>query len=235
MYNTIQVPDWATNGPEDLEYRTYKMLSHEAQIRKDLYNGLLYEALEACDSALDFMYHYDAERMVNSDIMSTKLTNVNWDNIEFMYATGEEMANFSILDDLVDRGIQLFESLHSEIREHWRVIEREVTVNQAGTRPYFIGDGFVLVDTPDNKVHVYSFKNPKKDYNVNWKSFKMEYVSTHSHKNYKILEYISQIKEIDEDKIVYRVNIKNSVNLEGGPINVVSSLVFMQLRKDYSF
>ena len=235
MYNQIHVPEWAHSGPDDLEYRTYKMLSHCSKVRKSLQEGKLWDALKECDSVLDFMYHYDAERLLESDRLSAKLTHVSWENIELVYSTGEEMANQNILDDLVEQGIRLFEDLHSEIREYWRVLEKEITISQSGNRPYFICDGFVLVNTPNNKIHVYSFNNPGKDYNITWKNFKMEYIDSYEYEQEKILKFVSEIKDQEKDKIIYRAHVQNTVKLDEGLINVISSLIFMQLRKDYSF
>lgn len=235
MYNRIQVPEWANSGPEDLEYRTYKMLSHASKVRSLLEDGNLWAAMMECDAVLDFMYHYDAERMLEVDTMSKKLTEVSWENIEFIYSNGEEMANESILDELVDHGINVFENIHSEIREYWRVLEKEITISYSGNRPYLMCDGFVLVNTPDNKIHIYSFINPSKNFNLTWKNFKLDYVATHKYDQEKILKFISEIKESEKDKIVYRTHVKNNVKLDGGLINVISSLIFMQLRKDYSF
>jgi hypothetical protein len=235
MYNQIQVPSWASEGPEDLEYRTYRMLSHANSLRDSLNKGLLWEALHGCDAVLDFMYHYDAEKIIQRDTVSTKLTDASWENIEWLYENGEEMANLSILDDLIEHGINVFENLHSEIREHWRVIENQLTINQAGNRPYLLCDGFVLIMTPNNKVHIYSFKNPSSKFEVTWKNFNMEHVDTRPYEKEKILQLIGQIKETEGDKIIYKVNVDDITKLEEGAINVISSIVFMQLRKDYSF
>lgn len=235
MYNQIHVPEWAHSGPDDLEYRTYKMLSHASSINNMLDEGSLWPALKECDSVLDFMYHYDAQRLIESDRLSTKLTHVTWENIELIYSTGEEMVRHDILDELVDHGIDVFENIHSKIREYWRILEKEITITQAGARPYLICDGFVLVNTPDKKIHIYSFNNPSKSYNATWKNFNLSHISTQTYDREKVLQFVSEIKEKEEDKIIYRANVTNSVKLGGGIINVISSLIFMQLRKDYSF
>jgi len=235
MYNQIHVPEWAHSGPQDLEYRTYRMLSHASSIRKMLDEGYLWSALKECDSVLEFMYHYDAERLIESDRLSTKLTHVSWENIEFIYSTGEEMVGHDILDELVDHGINVFENVHAKIREYWRILEKEITITQSGNRPYLMCDGFVLVNTPDNKIHIYSFNNPSKDYNATWKNFRLEYIDTQPYSQEKVLQFVSEIKEKEKDKIIYRAHVTNSVKLDGGMINVISSLIFMKLKKDYSF
>lgn len=235
MQNQVKIPDWALSGPEDLEYRTYKMLSHASNIRGMLQKGLLWDALLSCDEVLDFMYHYDAERLLEYDTLSTKLTIIDWENIESVYTKGEQVAGSSILDDLIDHAIDVFEGIHAEIREYWRIIERDISISQAGNRPYFVSDGFVFVLTPDNKIHIYSFKNPKNNFDINWRNFKLDHISTENYDKDSVIAHVAEIKSKGEDKIVYRVNIKTDTRLEGGPINVISSTVFMQLRKDYGF
>jgi len=84
-------------------------------------------------------------------------------------------------------------------------------------------------------VHLYSFNNPSVNYQADWKKFKLVHISTEKYNPDEVLLQISEIKEKDENKIVYRVNLKNTIKLEGGPINVISSNVFMRLRKDYGF
>ena len=231
MYGTIKTPEWAIKGPEDLEYRTYKMLSNASKIRKDLYAGLLWDALTLCDEILDFLYQYDAEQILNSESISKKLTKVDWENLEVLYTTGEELDR-GILDQLVDMAIIEFENVHAEIREYWRVLDRDIEVTVAGTKPYLIGDGFVFIQTPNNKVFIYSFSNPKGIIGMDWKKFKLNKVASRTGIT-KIIDFISEIKEKDENTLVYRVNVKNTIVLDNGLINVISSNVFMQLRKDY--
>jgi len=231
----IKVPDWASEGPEDLEYRTYKMLSHAKALKEALDNGELWYALTGADEILDFLYRYDAEKHISEELASTKLTNASWDNIEFVYTTGTEIVEDEILDILLERAIDEYESLHGEIRERWRNIDSLMSVSHSGNRPYFVNDGFVFVTTPDEKVYIYTFKNPKINQVLDWRAFKLEYVDTHPYDKDKLLTFISDIKEKDSEKIIYRVSLKNTVKLEGGVINVISSNIFMQLKKDYSF
>jgi hypothetical protein len=235
MLQTPKVPDWANQGPEDLEYRSYKMLYHASSIRKLLTDGYLWDALQQCDGVLDFLYQYDAERLLTDIQISTKLTRVSWENIEHAYFTGDELATNTVMDQLVAQAIDTYEVLHSQIRESWRKISATMTITHAGNRPDLIGDGFVLVITPNNKVHVYSFNNPSGRLGVDWRQFKLDAVTELDYSPESMLGYIKELKEANRDRIVYKVTIKNETRLEGGAINVISSNIFMQLRKDYGF
>lgn len=235
MVQIIKVPEWATKGPDDLEYRTYRMLSHSSKVLRLLSDGFLWDALEECDAILDFLYHYDAQRIIDRDTISTQLTDVSWENIELVYTTGTQMASDELLNELVSHAIDVYEEVHARIRESWRKISSEISISQAGNRPYFISDGFVIIITPNNRVHVYTFNNPKGSSGIDWRKFKLEFISEFEYSPTDLITYISEIKEKDSDKIVYKVVSSNATRLEGGPINVISSNIFMQLRKDYGF
>lgn len=235
MAQIIKVPEWATKGPDDLEYRTYRMLSHSSKVLNLLAEGFLWDALEECDAILDFLYHYDAQRIIDGDTISTQLTDVSWENIELVYTSGTQMASDELLNELVSHAIDVYEDVHSRIRESWRKISSEISITQAGNRPYFIADGFVIIITPNNRVHVYSFNNPKGVGGIDWRKFKLDFVSEFEYSSDDLITYISEIKEKDSDKIVYKVVANNTTKLKGGPINVISSNIFMQLRKDYGF
>lgn len=235
MSIVTKVPEWAVGGPEDLEYRTYKMLSHVKKLRDTLKEGKLWDALTEAEEVIEFLYRYDAERYLDEDMLSTKLTRADWENIEFVYTTGVEIVHEDILDILVEKAIEEYEGIHSEIREFWRNIDSLMTISQSGNKPYFVNDGFVLVHTPDNKTHIYTFKNPKVNSILDWRAFKLKYVDTFSYDKEEILRHIGDLREKDDSKIIYRVSLKNTVKLEDGAINVISSNVFMKLKKDYSF
>ena len=55
MQNKYKLPEWASEGPEDLEYRTYKMLSHVKSLKSDLLDQKLLSVLVEVDSTLDYL------------------------------------------------------------------------------------------------------------------------------------------------------------------------------------
>lgn len=235
MSHTIKIPEWATNGPDDLEYRTYRMLSHSRQILELLEQNQLWKALEECDNILDFLYRYDSQRELSEDVTSSKLTNISWENIELVYQTGEQIPENEEMDELIDRAIETYEEIHSRIRTTWRELSKGIKIIQAGNRPYFISDGFALIITPDKKVNVYSFKNPTGYNGVEWRKFNLVYDSTMDYTPESFIRLTAEIKERDSDLIVYKVNVDHPEQIDEGTINVVSSNIFVQLRKDYGF
>ena len=229
------IPDWAIKGPEDLEYRRYLMLSHVSKIDKKLESGKLWESLQDTDDMLDFLYMQDAEQATMSELMSLKLMDVGVNNLDFMYGEGFETVSGQIMETLIDEAITRYEDLHSKIREKWRLINKSMVIAQSGNKPYLVGDGFVFVITPNNKLYKYSFSNPRLNYRMDWKAFRLTYESTSKYTKEKTLEYISTIKDENIDNIIYRVELTGETVMNESVINVISSNIFLQLRKDYGF
>ena len=67
MQSKYKLPEWASEGPEDLEYRTYKMMSHVKSLKNDLLDQKLLPVLFEVDSTLDYLYRYDALKMTEED------------------------------------------------------------------------------------------------------------------------------------------------------------------------
>jgi hypothetical protein len=211
------------------------MLSHAASLQKLLTDGFLWDALQQCDVVLDFLYQYDAEKLLTNINVSTKLTQVDWHSIERTCFNDSFLANQNILDTLVGQAIDLYEGLHARIRETWRKINDNIITIQVGNRPHLITSGFVLIVTPNNKTLVYYFDSPKGKPHIDWRKFKLQYVTEFDYNPETILGYIAEIKNLNEERIIYKSSIKDEANFRDGCINIISSNIFMQLRKDYGF
>ena len=96
MQSKYKLPDWANQGPEDLEYRTYMMLAHVKSLKKDLVNQKLLPVLFEVDTTLDYLYRYDAIKMTEED---TKITAGDWGPLNFVFSTEEETIEQSQLMD----------------------------------------------------------------------------------------------------------------------------------------
>ena len=70
---------------------------------------------------------------------------------------------------------------------------------------------------------------------MDWKAFRLTYESTSKYTKEKTLEYISTIKDENIDTIIYRVELTGETVMNESVINVISSNIFLQLRKDYGF
>ena len=122
------IPEWAIKGPLDFEYRHYKLLAEVAKLKGEIKEGQLTSTLKKVDDTLDYLYRYDAERIFASeDLSNFELTGINFSEFELEY-TSRLLEQDEIMDKLCEEAIQMFEDLHSSIRDIWREIELGVKI-----------------------------------------------------------------------------------------------------------
>lgn len=233
MENTY-IPKWPTNGPLDFEYRYYNLLAEIALFKSELKEGKLSSTLKKVDDTLDYLYRYDAERLLSDENISNfELIGINPSDFKLEY-TNISTEQEEILDKLFDKALELFEDLHSQIREIWRDIESGLNISYIPNRRYIINDGFVFIISADNKLHTYYFNKPTK-YLTNWRSFKLEHLNS---VKYTKKVYIQHLKDIDAtktEKIIFKVKCINSTLIEGSTLDVIKSMLYTTLKKDYLF
>mgnify|MGYP000126509893 FL=1 len=231
--NKLTTPKWIEEGPLDLEYKTYKFLQRVAELDK-LIDVNLMSALWEIDDTLDYLYRYDATKQIDL-VPSIEFMGFPMDNLELVFTTEEEVETNEIVDSIYEDGIDRFEELHSKCREEWRSIEAGLTCSYLGNRKHFLSGGFVFISTPDNKLHVYFFNKPSKNFKQSWKDFKMEHIAT---KEYNEEEYFKTLEELagaKSDRILIKANLKTHTNIVGHAITVVNSVIFNMLHRDYAF
>jgi len=228
------IPEWAIKGPLDFEYRHYKLLAEVAKLKGEIKEGQLTSTLKKVDDTLDYLYRYDAERIFASeDLSNFELTGINFSEFELEY-TSRLLEQDEIMDKLCEEAIQMFEDLHSSIRDIWREIELGVKIAYVPHRKYFLNDGFVFIITPDNKLHSYYFNKPSK-YVLVWKDFSLEHLSTDKYTNKRYIKQLEDINAAETDKIVLRVDCNNATMAGGFALEVIKSMIYTTLKKDYAF
>ena len=233
MQSKYKLPDWANEGPEDLEYRTYMMLAHVKSLKKDLVNEKLLPVLFEVDTTLDYLYRYDAIKMTEED---TKITAGDWGPLNFVFSTEEETIEQSqLMDKLVDSAIDKFEDLHSMCREIWREIEVNLKAGYISDKKYFLADGFVFLKTKNNKLLIYYFNKPVKNFTSSWKDFKLQHINTQDWNQDDYFESLEEIVEKKSDKIIIKSELLIDVTIDNHAIAVINSFIFSMLRRDYSF
>jgi len=237
MGTLTKTPEWVKSGPHDLEYKTYKMLGRVEQLKQQLLDNNLMGTLYEVDDTLDYLYKYDAIKVTSTDQHVENMISMGfeWDNLELVFSTEEQIEGNEILDQLCDRSIDEFENLHSLCREEWRKIEENLTYNYVTEKKYFLNDGFVFIKTPDNLMHIYHFSKPAKYFTQTWKDFKLLHIKTEAWHEKDYFKRLEEILNKKSDKIVFKVECKNDVILENNAIGVISNIIFSRLHKDYSF
>jgi hypothetical protein len=229
----LTTPKWIEDGPLDLEYKTYKFLQRVSELDK-LIDINLMSALWEIDDTLDYLYRYDAIKQTDL-VPSIEFMGFPMDNLELVFTTEEELETNDIVDSIYEEGIDKFEALHSKCRNEWRSIESGLECSYLGDRKHFLSGGFVFISTPDNKLHVYFFNKPSKNFKQSWKDFKMEHITTKEYNKEEYFKTLEELSEAKSDRILIKVNLKTHTNVPGHAITVVNSVIFNMLHRDYAF
>lgn len=229
----LTTPKWIEDGPLDLEYKTYKFLQRVTELDKMIDINLM-SALWEIDDTLDYLYRYDAIKQTDL-VPSIEFMGFPMDNLELVFTTEEELETNDIVDSIYEDGIDKFEALHSKCRNEWRSIEAGLECSYLGDKKHFLSGGFVFISTPDNKLHVYFFNKPSKNFKQSWKDFKMEHITTKEYNEEEYFKTLEELSEAKSDRILIKVNLKTHTNVPGHAITVVNSVIFNMLHRDYAF
>lgn len=229
-----KIPDWIEEGPMDLEYKTLKMMARVKRLRQILVRGGLQKVLLEVDDTLDYLYRYDAQQVTKVKPQEYEIMGLQWEDLEMVFTTAEELETNEILDKVVDDAIDKFEHLHSLCREAWREIEDNIKYSYIGDRKYFLSDGFVFIKSGD-KLHIYYFTKPTKTFKMHWKDFKMQHIKTEDWNEDTYFERLEEIASKKSGKILIKVNLEKETEVENHAMAVINYCVFSLLRKDYTF
>lgn len=236
MNSKPKIPTWFQDGPEDVEYRTYKLRACVLNLKKKLASDNLLECLIEIDDTLDYLYRYDAVKMTqDQNPIGQIVGGFEIPGLEFYYSTAEEIETNDILDLILDEAIDSYEELHAVCRERWRYIEEGLTCGYVPSKPYFISDGFVFIKTPDDMLHIYHFTKPNKYFTDDWKKFKMTHMCTEKWTKETYFNRLEEVISKKSDKIMIRMECKTHTILENDAIGVINQKIFLMLSKDYSF
>ena len=225
-------PEWLSEGPMDLEYKSYKMLSKIKELRRMLRKGNLDAALSEIDPALDYLYLYDAIQAIDEDM---QVLPPEFDpELELVYTSRiVDVERNNVVDQLCMKALDLFEDLHAEAREMWRDIEEGIEISYLYNRPILVNDGFIFV-TEGKRLHIYSFIKPNQ-YIFDWREFNPKLIQTKKLLKNDITKHVQEIVEKDSDKIMINVRYTSKTPVGDGIFCVIKSVVFNQLKRDYGF
>jgi len=230
-----KIPVWIEEGPMDLEYKTLKMMARVKHLQHALLEGGLQKVLLEVDDTLDYLYRYDAQQITKVQPSEYEVMGLQWEDLELVFTTEEELETNVILDKLVEESIDKFEDLHSKCREAWRVIEDAIKYSYIGDRKYFLSDGFVFIRTANDNLHIYYFTKPTKTFKMHWKDFKMQHIKTEKWDEDTYFDRIEEIASKKSSKILIKVNLEKETEVENHAMAVINYCVFSLLRKDYTF
>lgn len=232
----IKAPTWITEGPIDLEYKSYKLLSEVEVLKSMLHNGNMFDALVEVDKNLDFFYMYDAERITKSDnSINNELAGIDFKKFQLLFNEDLFHKREEVMDELCDLAIDKFEELHQELRAIWRSIEDLTDCIYVPSKGYFLTDGFVLIITPNNKMHVYYFLKPANIKALSWKDFKMQHMHTEDYTKETYMKHIAEILDNNPDRTIIKVKCTKDTKIEGNAIAVIQNKIFNMISRDFAF
>lgn len=230
-----KIPQWIDQGPMDLEYKTLKMMARVKELRQTLLAGGLMQVLLEVDDTLDYLYRYDAQQVTRIKPHEYEVMGLQWEDLEMVFTTAEELETNAVLDELVENSIDKFEELHSTCRTVWRDIEDNIKYSYIGDRKYFLSDGFVFIKTSNDDLHIYYFTKPTKTFKMHWKDFKMQHIKTEKWDEDTYFSRLEEISSKKSGKILIKVNLDKEIDVENHAMAVINYCVFSLLRKDYTF
>ncbi len=231
--NKINTPKWILEGPQDLEYKTYKFLQRVKELEKLIPHSLM-GALWEIDDTLDYLYRYDAVKQT-AVIPSIEFMGFPWEDLELVFTSKEELETDEIVDAIYEQAIDKYEELHDKCRKEWRWIEDGLSCSYIGDKRYFLSGGFVFITTPDSKLHCYFFNKPSRNYMMSWKDFKMQHIKTETFNQESYIKLLEELTEKKSDRILIKADLKNHTKISGHAITVINSAVFSLLHRDYAF
>lgn len=228
----VNPPEWLSEGPMDLEYKSYKMLSKVKSLRRMVRKGNLEGALSEIDPTLDYLYLYDAVQAIDEDL---KVLPPEFDpDLELVYTSKSfDVERSEVIDQLCVKALDLFEDLHAEARDMWRDIESTIEVSYFYKKPNIVNDGFIFIQE-GKKLHVYSFVKPNQ-YIFDWREFNPKLIQTKRIRKDDITKFVGEIVEADSSKIIVNVKYGSSISMGEGVMCVVKASVFNLLKRDYGF
>jgi len=225
-------PEWLSEGPMDLEYKSYKMLSKVKELRRMLRKGNLDAALSEIDPALDYLYLYDAIQAIDEDM---QVLPPEFDpELELVYTSRiADVERNNIVDQLCMTALDLFENLHAEAREMWRDVEEGIEISYLYNKPVLVNDGFIFI-IEGKKLHIYSFVKPNQ-YIFDWREFNPKLIQTKRLRKNDITKHVQELVEADSNKIMINIKYTSKTPVSDGVFCVIKSVVFNQLKRDYGF
>ncbi len=226
-------PKWIEQGPNDVEYKTYKFLQRVKELDQLIDHSLM-SALWEIDDTLDYLYRYDAIKQTTT-VPSIEFMGFPWEDLELVFTSKEELETDIIVDAIYEEAIDKFEELHDKCRKEWRYIESGLSCSYIGDKRYFLSGGFVFITTPDSKLHIYFFNKPSRQWQMSWKDFKMQHIKTETYNEDEYFKTLEDLSAKKSDRILIKADLKNYTRLEGHAITVINSAVFSLLHRDYAF
>lgn len=229
----FEAPRWLIDGPPDEEYKTYRMLGDIDSIRTLLHDGNMEQALDRCETVLDYIYVYDAIRVpspINLYLPPHPEDEFAQELSEYTQPLGP-MEDEDLTLSLVKQAIEMYEDVHREIRERWRQIEESLQLTYLRKQPMIIKGGYIFAATGK---YCTVFKFTKSSTRVDdWTEFHMTEVDKVANRATEIKNWIEGLDEDLEMQALIKASCNSHTKMISELYTVLRSMIFFRIKKDY--
>jgi hypothetical protein len=214
--------NWLTETPFDYEFKYYTLLAQVKRLKGDINKFKFLSTYNEIELSLDQLYDikYARDGIENKDI---RITGIDVDSMEIKYDYPEESIEVESMYDLCDVGINVFESLHQDLRAKWRDVADILKVSNIGLNS-IKNHGFIYLKI-DSTLYKYKIFIPI-PYKSSWKDVRFEFISSGDY-NLKELSNFVKDQEIGVKHI--RCDSADNLPIDECIIPVLKSILYKNL------
>jgi len=225
--------EWFSSGPMDREFKQYVLLAKIQRLRGFVQRGLIWPVIEEIEYQLDFLYRFKYEKETLDDRMMVA-KDIDFINFRIIYEMPQEAISeqMTVLHEICNEAIELFEDVYMDARLVWREIEPAINLTWVPKKHVFVNRGYVAIIHNKNVVRVYSFDKPKA-LGEDWRRFELQHIETIDFKDGCILDIHDRLVK-DDNVLFARMDYYTEFPFEDAIMPVAKSILYSSLIKDFS-
>ena len=214
--------NWLTEMPFDYEFKYYTVLAQIKQHEDCISEYKLNSTLENIESSLVILYDikYARDGIEHDGI---KIVGIDFDNMELKFDYPEDIPSVESMYELCDVAIELYEKLHTLLRNKWRRVSDAIRICNIAFNP-IKNHGFLYIKNKEDML-IYSLEIPV-PFKTSWKDVTVEYINSVSYSTYDLSEFI---KKQESGIKHYRCDLENDFPVDDCIIPVIKSILYKNL------
>ena len=221
-------PNWLTIEPHDFELKYYKLLAAENTFNKILKDGALISILDEVEDHLLEMYKIK-HRKEEIDVNLRVLKGINLDTMSLEYEYPEGDKHIEDMYKLCDKAIDILEDIHKNVRVVFRLVEKAINITEIPDIKRTKKLGYALVKTPEDIMHIYSFKVPSL-LTENWKDLNLKYEGETIYDIRAISLFITKVEDESSDYRFFRCSVNSEFDMDERVLPVLKFKLYNHLR-----
>jgi len=213
---------WLTEMPFDFEFKYYTLLAQVKRQKSNIKNFILLSTLDEIESSLSTLYDIKYARDgIESDSLNVVGIDIDTMEIEFDYP--ELNKDIESMYDLCDTAIELYETLHKDLRSKWRHASDLIRISNIGLNS-IKNKGFIYVKNGDELITYKTFIPIQ--YKNTWRHVMVDFVSVEPYDLKKLTTFIKN-QEIGLKH--YRCDLVRDMPINECVIPILKSVLYKNL------